>query len=478
RLCPREAAGPRREPPRTAVRRWPRRPCERSVARSGPTSAQAAPRPFLRTDRSLEQVERFVDVPSSPQELGGVAIRLDQVPARPALLEHLDRLPAEVERSLRVARLGEDLRNEQIGAPAVERKRVVEVLDGAECQPSSLLAVAARGLEPRLIDAKVRDLDRRARARDDGVRLLERTRGVLDAAEIETDFRQYLLCVSQRVRVACDPQRLERLLRVRLGEGASALLEQQARLRPVETGARVRIGDRAAPVERLADDALGLAELAGIGQCVAQQRGEPDVLQYVAAVREPLGALAEERDRRCELADGRVRTPERLREPRSIGRAAVAERLLQKLDRLASPAQLEHGAPEPFERFGTRRPVPADFDDLAVERLGAPDLPEPQRDLGVDELRRDVGGADLAREIRLAHTETTGELAQDLERRNPVARLDPGDVRGRATRECELRLVETRLLTSRLQSPRQAGRIAHVQRWNAWQATPPLPVEM
>src|SRR5439155_13083060 len=125
-------------------------------------------------------------------------------------------------------------------------------------EPDSTLGVAERGRGTRLVDPEMCDLERRSCSRDDRIGLLQRTRRFLGAAEVEADVRERLLRMSERIRVTRHAERLERLPRVGLGERALPLLEQQARLGPVETRAGVRVRDLAPLCERVGNDLLGL----------------------------------------------------------------------------------------------------------------------------------------------------------------------------------------------------------------------------
>src|SRR6185503_10011628 len=79
---------------------------------------------------------------------------------------------------------------------------------------------------------------------------------------------------------------------------------------------------------------------------------------------------------------------------------------------------------------------------LGVELVRALDVVEAQRDLGLE--RGEVLGLRLlARgEVVLGHAEAPAELPEELERGDPVARLDPRDIRRRAARERELALAQ------------------------------------
>ena len=63
------------------------------------------------------------------------------------------------------------------------------------------------------------------------------------------------------------------------------------------------------------------------------------------------------------------------------------------------------------------------------------------------------------REVILADAEAPAHLTQELERRNAVARLDAGDVRGRAAREGELALAQTRPFAGLTEPPTDLDRV-------------------
>src|SRR5207237_8640282 len=119
--------------------------------------------------------------------------------------------------------------------------------------------------------------------------------------------------------------------------------------------------------QRVAEDTRGLREVAGVGERVAGQGREADVLEDVAFGRVLLGALAKDGDRGRELAHGRVRAAERLGEARALGRTPAVERPLEERDRLPPVTELERRVPEPLERLGARPAVPRELDDLPVE---------------------------------------------------------------------------------------------------------------
>ncbi len=94
----------------------------------------------------------------------------------------------------------------------------------------------------------------------------------------------------------------------------------------------------------------------------------------------------------------------------------------------------------------------------AVQALGLVDLAEPQRDLGLEQLRRarTHGGVDAGREPLARDVEAQGELVDHLQRRHARAGLEAGDVRGGAAGEGELALRQAGALAGRLRGGSRA----------------------
>ena len=97
----------------------------------------------------------------------------------------------------------------------------------------------------------------------------------------------------------------------------------------------------------------------------------------------------------------------------------------------------------------------------AIEALGLVDLAQPQGDFGLDQLERlQRLQLDARRQPLAGHVDTQGELVDHLERRHARARLDPGDVGGRAAGERELALRQAGALARCLQTNSDlAGRV-------------------
>ena len=95
--------------------------------------------------------------------------------------------------------------------------------------------------------------------------------------------------------------------------------------------------------------------------------------------------------------------------------------------------------------------------------LGELELVEPERDVRLEQL---VGLGRLDRaggQVVLLDADAARQLAQDLERRHPVAALDPADVHGGAPRERELALAQPGCEPGLLQSSADGGRIVDVR---------------
>jgi hypothetical protein len=119
------------------------------------------------------------------------------------------------------------------------------------------------------------------------------------------------------------------------------------------------------------------------------------------------------------------------------------QRLLEEADRAARVPAAEGELAESGERGAA-----IVLERILEEPLGGLEIVEPERDLGVEECGLPGDRPVLApgREVVRADAEALAELAQDLERRNPVAGLDPRDVGGGAALERELALVQARAL--------------------------------
>jgi hypothetical protein len=142
-----------------------------------------------------------------------------------------------------------------------------------------------------------------------------------------------------------------------------------------------------------------------------------------------------------------------------------APRLLESAHRLTGIPLAERELPEPRECPGPLVGVGALLERGLEHRPRLVALVEPERELCVHEAGRCVVALRTGGEVVLAHTEAPAHLAQELERRNPVARLDPRDVRGRAPGEGELALAETRTLAGLPQSLPDRRRVVYMSRF-------------
>src|SRR6267142_610455 len=163
--------------------------------------------------------------------------------------------------------------------------------------------------------------------------------------------------MSEGVGVFGRAEGVERLSRIALGEIALALFEKQSGLRPVETGARVGVCHRAAVNKRSRYDAFSRREVSVVGERVAQQTGEADVLDRIEFVVEMLDAPLEEGDGGRQLAERRVHPPEGFGEPWPIERlvASRAESFGQVLDGLSGVAGSAGDVTQPLECLGAKR---------------------------------------------------------------------------------------------------------------------------
>ncbi len=200
------------------------------------------------------------------------------------------------------------------------------------------------------------------------------------------------------------------------------------------------------------DDPLGAGVVAVVGQRVAEQGRELDVLEDVRRALVGVHAALQQRQRRAELAGGGICAREALGEARQLHDVAArrGDRVEQEPCRLGGLPVAECEAAEAGERFGTVVPVfPGVSERALVERARRLDVVEPERDLGVDKagvgVRLDPAPG---REVVGADAQPASELAQQLDRRDALAELEPRDVRRSARVACQGALTQTGLLTS------------------------------
>ena len=244
--------------------------------------------------------------------------------------------------------------------------------------------------------------------------LVEEVERFTRTTELETDVRERLDRVRDRVAVLGHPQRLERLSRIALGGRRLCLLGEQPRLRPVETGASVGIDDIVAACKCPGDDSLGAGEITVVGERVAEHRREPDVLEDVVGGLVSLDAPLEQRDRRAELADRAVGTGEALGDARPFDDVGSPDldRLFEQFDRIAVASLAECKLPETRQRLGPRQAVRLTAQRLLVETPCSRQVIETERDFRIEPRRlgriardrsgRQVVGADTRAACRAA----------------------------------------------------------------------------
>ena len=191
-----------------------------------------------------------------------------------------------------------------------------------------------------------------------------------------------------------------------------ALVAAQLGLRPVDARPCVGVEALAALEERAADDLLGPGELARVGEGIAEQAPEADRLDPVSEPLEGDEAALEDRDARVELADERVRAAEALGERGSLPLLGARgdERALEVGDRLARFALAQREVAEPFLHLRPLRGGERAVEELAVERAGALEVVEPERDLGLEDREADRTDVRAGREVVLADAEPAAEL--------------------------------------------------------------------
>jgi hypothetical protein len=298
---------------------------------------------------------------------------------------------------------------------------------------------------------------------DQPLAFVEELERIAGPAEIEADVRKRLDRMRDRVVVLRRTQGLERLARIALGRGGLALLGEQPRLRPVEAGTRVRLGDVPTDGKRLRNDTLRTAEVAAVGQRIPHHRGEANVLEHVRRGLVDVEAALEERDRGAEFTGGGERTGEAFGNRRVLDgiESARVDRRFEELDRVARPPLVERDLAEPGERLRPLRGRDRSGERLLVEPPCAFEIVETKRELRVEEPGRlCLRGDGAGRKVVRADAEPAAEPAQKLERRRPPADLEPRDVGTRATADRgEPRLREAGALTSFAKSPPRSHRV-------------------
>ena len=241
-------------------------------------------------------------------------------------------------------------------------------------------------------------------------------------------------------------QQVERVPRVAGGAMVILLRGGQPGLRPVEPCAHDRVVRLGRHLQGLCEQLLGRLEVRLVDERVREQDGEADRLDGVLPLLGRSERALEEDDRHVELVDRRVGSAERVRPARVVGEIDVADgpRLLQPGDRLARLPLSVGELPQPDKRASLLLARRRLRKSLGVQLRGVLPLVEAQADLGFHEYGVLVMALASRREVVLTHSEAPAHLAQELERRDAVARLDAGNVGGRATRERELALAQPR----------------------------------
>ena len=123
---------------------------------------------------------------------------------------------------------------------------------------------------------------------------------------------QELVRAPRAVRVLGDAQDLERATRVARGRLGVVALGVQARLRPVEVDADVRVDGVLADGERPTSISSARPKLPLSMSASPRSRLEADPLELIVALLGRRQRALEDGDRRLELADHRICAPERV----------------------------------------------------------------------------------------------------------------------------------------------------------------------
>ena len=309
---------------------------------------------------------------------------------------------------------------------------------------------AERGERPRTFEPVVRDLGRAPRALDQRLSLLEQVERLLASPELDVDVR----------RASRSPGRSRGHPRSRAGSRASSRHRsrppQAAPVRPA--GATATSTD--APARR---DLSRRGPARARARRRARPRRNPSCRSAHTRASRRSGhtggrrstVRTSPRSARAGRARGRDRRPPRRRGQGSPRLPAGRRHRLrsprppaEQLHGIGEPALAERDVPETRKRLraprgGATRVV----ERLRVEPAGGADVVEAERDLGIDERRAgDHAGVHPRREEVRIHAETLPELAQKLNRRDPLAELEPRDVRRRAGIPGELLLRQPRAL--------------------------------
>jgi hypothetical protein len=215
-----------------------------------------------------------------------------------------------------------------------------------------------------------------------------------------------------------------------------------ARKRPVEADARVGVGHRLGPLERVVDDFLGACEIPQVGKRVTQVGGEANLSGEVIGVElaQLVQAFLEHGDRLVGTPARGVGVTERGEYvgPRARRDRREVEPLLQAGDGVGVAAC--RGRCQPQRDVRARRGDQVAGDERFVPELGEPRLRvrraarKPQLELGVGDAQLPlVRVADLRTRLEIVgrDAELAGKHPQRLHGRAPGASLDPRDVRVR-----------------------------------------------
>ena len=147
---------------------------------------------------------------------------------------------------------------------------------------------------------------------------------------------------------------------------------------------------------------------------------------------------------------------------RALAVAVQVECALELLDRQPRVAASVRDLAEAGVRVRLDLVVGHLLEHPRVQALGELELVQPERDLGLEDGAVALTGVDAGGEVVLRDAEPAAQLTQELERGNPVARLDPRDVGGRAAGEGELALAEPGGLACGAEAVADGARVVYV----------------
>jgi hypothetical protein len=153
-----------------------------------------------------------------------------------------------------------------------------------------------------------------------------------------------------------------------------------------------------------------------------------------------------------------------------LGGPVELERPLEALDRLARPAAAVRHLAEALVRLRPREVGARVLEHRREEALRQVELLQAERDLGLEEGPARLEAAVLrpGGEPVLGDPEPPAELAEELERRDAVTRLDAGDVGGRAAGKGQLPLAQPGLLARRAKAQADRAGVIDVCRLLSW----------